>query len=77
LPIVRDEFIAVPGDYKKIVLKSDPEFKAYSDYLRRQAKELLGLDKVFVCPGKCGDCTGSGHACGLKQVKIPIVIAAH
>lgn len=34
--------------------------------------------KVFVCPGKCGTCTPTGHACGTDRFKgIIIAIAMH
>ena len=48
---------------------------------KAQAHEIRGQfqEKVFICPGKCGECTKQGHACGnndtFKSVKI--VIPAH
>ena len=41
--------------------------------IRKQAE-----NKVFICPGLCGSCTSSGHACGNldifknKDIVIPI-----
>lgn len=34
--------------------------------------------KVWVCPGKCGQCTSHGHACGSDKFRnIPIAIGIH
>lgn len=42
-----------------------------------QVREAAG-GRAFVCPGKCGDCTPKGHACGSMRFRsVPIVIAIH
>ena len=72
LPIVRGEFVAVSIGRK---IKS-------SDHARPEHQRLVraaaGPEKVFACPGKCGSCTPSGHACGsAKFAGIKIAIAMH
>jgi hypothetical protein len=73
LPIYRGEFIALG---KKGNLQHGS--KAYNAEARKLAKEE-GHNKVFVCPGLCGECTAKTHACGDGQRfnNIPIVILAH
>ena len=76
LPIVRDSFLALPVSRKMPDYKT-PEFQTWAAELRRTAK-MQGLGKVWVCPGKCGDCTPKGHACGLRSFAgIPVVIGVH
>tara|TARA_R110000824_G_scaffold300702_1_gene488712 strand:+ start:205 stop:1122 length:918 start_codon:yes stop_codon:yes gene_type:complete len=75
LPIFRGEFIAVP--VKKSTLKAWRKGtidKVQSKEIRSQFNE-----KVFICPGKCGECTTQGHACGNKETfnGVKIVIPAH
>lgn len=58
LPITRGEFRAVPVGFK---VKSNMHgTKVVNDALRIKANE-----RIFPCPGKCGSCTGKGHACGM------------
>jgi hypothetical protein len=43
----------------------------------RELRAAYGA-KAFTCPGKCGDCTKGGHACGLDTFRnIPVIIAVH
>jgi len=71
LPITRGEFRAVSIGIK---VKSNMHgTKIVNDALRIKSNE-----KIFPCPGKCGSCTGAGHACGLPQMKgRTIAIAIH
>ena len=62
LPCVRGAFVAVPSPVKQ--LKDGSNWRQYAASVRASAK-ALGHGRVFVCPGKCGECTASGHACGL------------
>jgi hypothetical protein len=70
LPVTRGEFIAVPVEVKQ----GSPEYV-------KQVREVAmkqGHDKVFVCPGKCGECTKKGHACGLESFEnVTIAIGIH
>ena len=46
--------------------------------IARAVRAVLGVDKVFACPGRCGTCTPKGHACGSRALTgVPIVIATH
>lgn len=76
LPIARGEFIAVQtlvdhgNAYQS---RRNAGFGAYQADVKTQAGR-----KVFVCSGKCGDCTPSGHACGSEKFRgIPIAIGIH
>lgn len=74
LPIVRGEFIALEVPHKLKGKYDNPEYK---QELRKVAK-LQGIEKPFLCSGKCGDCTKKGPACALDTfAKIPIVIGIH
>ena len=71
LPITRGEFIAVNIGRK--VKSSEHGSPAINAAIRAN---MLG--KVFPCPGKCGSCTGAGHACGMPKLRgITIAIAVH
>jgi hypothetical protein len=71
LPITRGEFRAVSIGRK---VKSSEHGSALVNRALREASD----DKVFPCPGKCGSCTGAGHACGLPQMKGKVIaIAVH
>jgi hypothetical protein len=76
LPIARGEFIAVQtiADHGKAYQsRKNAGFGAYREDVKAQAGR-----KVFVCSGKCGDCTPSGHACGSEKFRgIPIAIGIH
>jgi hypothetical protein len=72
LPITRGEFRAVSVGFK---VKSNMHgTKVVNDALRIKSNE-----RIFPCPGKCGSCTGKGHACGmLDNLKGRIIaIAIH
>jgi Gene product 88 len=44
----------------------------------RALRAALPDDKIFPCPGKCGSCTGAGHACGMPKLSGRIIaIAMH
>lgn len=71
LPVVRGAFKAVPLGYA--VKSSDHGTKEHNKALRQAYGQ-----KAFTCPGKCGECTPSGHACGSDKFKgIDIIIAVH
>ena len=55
--------------------RKSPNWNKYQQAVMEASKKL-GYDKVFVCPGKCGDC-GNKHACGNPALTIPIAIAVH
>lgn len=76
LPWVRGWFIATPltGKHAKGFARFDS--KAYHDDVRQSA-EAAGIDKVFSCGGKCGECSNAGPVCGLVEIKIPVAIGTH
>lgn len=81
LPITRGEFISLPVNYRPVGKVGNVGFARYEDteYHRavRAAGAAAGL-KVFSCPGKCGECTGIGHACGSMKLKgLTIAIGIH
>ena len=77
LSIYRGEFIALPSEKMPNILEDRPSFSAWAKQLRERAK-LYGIKKAWVCPGKCGNCTPTGHACGSKRFKnVPIIIGIH
>ena len=95
LPIVRGhdtdivgagEFLAVKSSVRMpkgdtaAEIKADSDWAAYSGSIR-QAAATLGMGKVWVCPGKCGDCAGGVgvniHACGSLNFNMPVVIGIH
>lgn len=72
LPITRGEFIAVSIGRK---VKSSDHGKPETNAAIRAA---FPEQKIFPCPGSCGSCTGSGHACGLPQMQGRVIaIAMH
>lgn len=72
LPIVRGEFIVV-GD-----VGSTAHGDREHNVRLRAAFARTDSRKVFTCPGKCGTCTPTGHACGSDRFRgVPIIIAAH
>lgn len=84
LPITRGEFVAVPVASK--APKRDPKTGAALDPVAwrehrlqvLEAAKVLGLGKVFVCPGLCGFCANGKHACGNRSFDgIPIAIGIH
>lgn len=69
LDCVRGEFIAVN-------VPKHADKRMHSALVRDAAR--INHSRVFVCPGKCGECTPKGHACGSAAFKgITIAIAAH
>jgi len=81
LPITRGEFVALPVNYRPAGVRGNVGFKRYAEpqYHRavRAAAAAAGLGKVFSCPGKCGDCSGVGHVCGMRGLSLPVVIGVH
>lgn len=72
LPITRGEFRAVSIGRK--VSSSDHGTRETNAALRAAVPD----DKIFPCPGKCGTCTGAGHACGMPQLRGRVIaIAIH
>lgn len=68
---VRGEFKAVNIGRK--VKSSDHGNREHQAELRRAYGQ-----KAFTCPGLCGSCTKSGHACGSARFKdVDIIIAVH
>lgn len=76
LPVTRGSFVALETGSRKAHIKSEASWAGYAKSLREKAVSE-GLGKVFVCPGRCGACTGAGHACGMGNMKLPIVIGMH
>jgi len=73
LPITRGRFDAVMITGKFSAAKGEYRSKEY----RSTVREAAG-GKPFICPGRCGDCTPNGHACGsAKFNNIRIVIGIH
>lgn len=70
LPITRNEFVAISIGRK--VKSSEHGSLSVNKALRAASNR-----KIFPCPGKCGTCTGKGHACGMKDLNLPIAIAIH
>jgi hypothetical protein len=72
LPCVRGEFVAV-----KIAKEHDAPIGARTPEYRKAVVASLG-ERAFVCPGLCGSCTPSGHACGSEKFKgVKIAIGVH
>lgn len=75
LPITRGEFIAVSMGYN--VKSSAHGDREHQKALRAKFAETDSR-KAFTCPGKCGECTPKGHACGSDRFRgIPVIIAVH
>lgn len=68
LPITRGDFIAVKISDKNL----KPKTREY-----REAVKTAHNGNGFVCPSKCGECLATGHACGIKSISKPILIAVH
>jgi hypothetical protein len=76
LPIARGEFIAIQTQKDHGKAYQSRRNAGFSDYAR-DVKESAGR-RVFVCSGKCGDCTPSGHACGSEKFRgVDIAIGIH
>lgn len=73
LPITRGRFDAVMITGKFSAAKGEYRSKEYRSTVRAAAG-----GKPFICPGRCGDCTPNGHACGSSKFNgIRIVIGIH
>jgi len=76
LPIARGEFVAIATLRDHGNAYQSRRNAGFGEYAR-DVKTQAGR-KVFVCSGKCGDCTPSGHACGSEKFRgIPIAIGIH
>jgi hypothetical protein len=72
LPCTRGEFVAVPID-KRLAAPIGNRSREYNKAVRDAVK-----GRSFVCPGLCGSCTPSGHACGSDRFNnVKIAIATH
>lgn len=71
LPVVRGSFVAVNVGYPV-------KASHYGDKEHAKALRNAYGANAFVCPGKCGECTPKGHACGSDKFRnVPIIIAVH
>lgn len=59
MPIVRGRFDAIKAENKKVALTI--------------LRDKYPNNKVFMCPGKCGNCTPIGHACGSDRFKNVVI----
>tara|TARA_R110002020_G_scaffold330688_2_gene546313 strand:+ start:699 stop:1571 length:873 start_codon:yes stop_codon:yes gene_type:complete len=86
LDCVRGEFVgfdvetAFPS--QKLLAKSPREYKAQLGQYKREVMSAAidaGHEKVFVCPGKCGECVRGGiHACGSSKFDgVTVAIGIH
>ena len=81
LPVVRDSFLALPVSHKMPAGgKLNTDWQAWAAEIRQTAA-AAGMGKVWVCPGKCGDCAGgvgvNVHACGSLKYRMPVIIGIH
>jgi len=76
---VRGEFIAVPVErhHMRIGAYQSKRHEGHAAYAKN-VRESAGK-RVFVCPGKCGDClTDGSHACGSSRMNgVTIAIGVH
>lgn len=76
LPITRGVFTAV--QIKRTGRKIQHDNPAHRKVVQHATKAVTGASSAFACPGLCGSCTSSGHACGSMKFKgITIGIAVH
>lgn len=76
LPITRGSFTTV--QIKRTSRKIEHDNPEHRRAVQSALKGYNSVTKVFACPGLCGSCTSSGHACGSMKFKgISIGIAAH
>jgi hypothetical protein len=79
LPVTRGEFIAVPIPAAHIKNRAyqSKRSSGHADY-SRDVRAAAGK-RVFVCPGRCGDCLPDGsHACGSERMRgVTIAIGVH
>ena len=73
LDCVRGEFVAF-----KVATKQKKNAKQYAREVKQAAKQA-GHEKVFVCPGQCGECVRGGvHACGSDKFNgVSVAIGIH
>lgn len=81
LDCTRGEFVAVPVARKHITSKAyqDKENTGSKEYRKEVADNLrkAGHEKVFACPGACGNCLKK-HGCGWDRLKgVTIGIGIH
>ena len=79
LPVVRDDFLAVPAPFKMPDKRNNPsKWAEFAKAVKAYAKSI-GYANGFVCPGKCGDCLPNGkHACGTRAMQgVPVLIGIH
>ena len=71
LPITRGRFVAVTMGRK--VKSSEHGDREHQAELRARYGR-----QAFTCPGKCGECTPKGHACGSERFRgVDVIIAVH
>lgn len=79
LPVTRGEFIAVPIAAAHVRNKAYQSKRnaGHAEYAR-DVRAAAGK-RVFVCPGRCGDCLPDGsHACGSARMRgVTIAIGVH
>jgi hypothetical protein len=73
LSITRGKFLAVSVDKRFIDMKTEDRY-ASAEYHKavRESAKALGHQRVFSCPGKCGECVAkkdgtNEHACGQSK----------
>ena len=72
LDCVRGEFVAF-----NVATKQKKNPAQYRREVSRAAKDA-GHARVFVCPGKCGECARGKHACGSQKFDgVPVAIGIH
>jgi hypothetical protein len=79
LPVTRGEFIAVQVDRRHMASKAYQSKRndGHAEYAK-DVRQSAGK-RVFVCPGRCGDCMPDGsHACGSPRMNgVTIAIGVH
>ena len=72
LDCTRGEFVAF-----NVATKQKKNPAQYKREVMRAAKDA-GHEKVFVCPGKCGECARGKHACGSNKFDgVTVAIGIH
>ena len=83
LPVTRGDFDAVDmsDQYSKAPdrRKAPALFAKYAAAVKAAARAQGTQGKMFVCPGKCGDCLPNGeHACGSDRFRnVKVLIGLH
>jgi hypothetical protein len=71
LPITRGRFVAVTMG-RKVKSSEHGDRKHQAELRARYGRQ------AFTCPGKCGECTPKGHACGSERFRgVDVIIAVH